>query len=120
MHQIAARVWNEIAEQGDLKTAWAKRVFPMNASRMDRALNLATEKLEKTQPPLVAAAYLMVMPLLWEQDAIVEYLGEHPEMSAALPEVTAVDEAVMLASREFPLDESQQKRLAALLAEPPL
>ena len=120
MHQIAVKVWNEIAEQGDLNTAWAKRVFPMSEAKMDRALSLATDNLQKTHPSLVAAAYLMVMPLLWERDAIVEYVTDHPEMTSALPEVTAVDEAVMLASREFPLDESQQKTLAALLAEPPL
>jgi hypothetical protein len=59
------------------------------------------------------------MPLLWERDAIALYLQDHPEATAGLPEVLDAGEAVMLASREFPLDPSQQRQLRKLLQQTP-
>lgn len=91
----------------------------MTEARMSKALEIKEKALSKADRPMVAAAYLLVMPLLWENEAITAYKAKHPAEADALPEVTAVDEAVMLATREFPLDVSQQRRLASLLADPP-
>ena len=66
----------------------------------------------------VILAYRLVAPLLMENEAISAYLEEtqQPTLRTSLPEVTSVNEAVILASMEYPLTQSQQKKLAQLLA----
>lgn len=120
MHQVATRVWNEIGETVPLKTDWAKQVFPLPDEMMQTAL--ADEESRLTEAgfdPMVSAAYLLAMPLLQERDAIAQFKANHPEMSGVLPEIGAVDEAVLLASQEFPLDDSQKRQLQMLLQRPP-
>jgi hypothetical protein len=119
MHQVATRVWNEIGETVHLRTDWAKQIFPLPDDQMEKALSLEEKRLMQKDRPIVVSAYLMVMPLLWERDAIAQFKAMNPNLMAALPEVESVQEAVMLASSEFPLDDSQQKRLAKLLQTPP-
>ena len=119
VHQVATRVWNEIGETVPLKTDWAKQMFPLPPSEMEKALDLEQERLSKADRPVVVAAYLLVMPLLWEREAIAKFKRAHPEMMDALPNVESVQEAVMLASTEFPLDKRQQQRLARLLQTAP-
>lgn len=119
MQQIATRVWNEIGETVPLKTDWAKQMFPLPPDEMEKALAREEKALSRKDRPMVVSAYLMVMPLLWEREAIAQFKVEHPEMLDALPDVESVQEAVILASQEFPLDERQQKRLAKLLQAPP-
>lgn len=119
MHQVATRVWNEIGETVPLKTDWAKQMFPLPQDEMERALSREEKALSRKDRPMVVSAYLMVMPLLWEREAIAQFKAEHPELIDALPDVESVQEAVMLASQEFPLDERQQARLSRLLQTPP-
>lgn len=119
MHQVAIPIWNQIGETVPLQTDWAKQMFPLPEDQMQKALALEEQRLMQTEDSTVSAAYLMVMPLLWEREAIARFKQEHPELEASLPEVGAVDEAVILASQEFPLDASQQKRLANLLRTAP-
>lgn len=66
----------------------------------------------------VILAYRLVAPLLMENEAISAYLEEtqQPTLRASLPEVISVNEAVILASMEYPLTQSQQKQLTQLLA----
>ena len=119
MHQVAIPVWNEIGETVPLKTDWAKQMFPLPEDQMLEALDKETRRLQRTDKPMVVAAYLMVMPLLWESEAIAQYKAEHPELMGALPEVADAGEAVLLASKDFPLTASDQKRLEKLLRTPP-
>jgi hypothetical protein len=70
--------------------------------------------------PIVAAAYLLVMPLLWERRAIRTFKDQHPEMNRALPPVETVEDAVEMASEEFALDSNQKQQLDALLEKPPV
>lgn len=119
MHQVATRIWNEIGETVPLKTDWAKQMFPLPPDQMSMALSREERRLSQKDKPIVVSAYLMVMPLLWEANAIARFKVEHPEMDSVLPDVESVQEAVMLAAQEFPLDDSQQKRLAKLLQTPP-
>ena len=68
---------------------------------------------------MLAAAYLMVAPLLWENEAIAKFKQEHPEMERALPTVQSVEDAVDLASEEFVLGSTQRQKLGALLEQEP-
>ncbi len=120
MHSVGHWVWNGIAAHGGLETAFARHVFPMNGAAMMAALDGEASRLrQRGCDSSVIVAYLTMMPLLWERRAIARYVGEHPELAGALPNVESVDEAVAIASLDHPLDESAQWRLAALLSEPP-
>ena len=119
MHQVNAAVWNRIGETVPLKTEWAQQIFPLPEDQMTVALDKEAKRLQRTENPIVVAAYLTMLPLLWENQAIAQYKAEHPELMDALPEVADAAEAVTLASRDFPLTESDQTRLRKLLQTPP-
>lgn len=117
MHQVPADVWNQIAEQQPLATDWAKQVFPMPGDQMDVALEREEERLGNDA---LAAAYLKVMPLLWERTAISNFLKDNPSLRWALPEVISIAEAVHLAKLDFQsLTEPQLQRLGQMLKKPP-
>ncbi len=129
MHQVAANVWNQIGSTVPLATGWAQQMFPLPPQDLEKALQveetrIATEAAAmepKAEQPdyLTAGAYLLVMPLLWEHEAISQFLTEHPEMQRALPTVETVQDAVDLASEEFVLDSTQRQKLGALLQQEP-
>lgn len=115
---IAAPIWNEIARTQELKTDWARMTFALKPDAMAEMENREYEALLKrkiSQP--VASAYLDMKPLLMERKAISRHLLKHPELSRALPEVTSINEAVILASSDRPLSRQEQKRLTVLLQE---
>ena len=120
MHQVSAEVWNRIAESQELVTQFANRVFPLPEKDQEVQLRHESRDLERRGiPASVRAAYLLVMPLLWERAAISSFVAENPDLAPGLPNVEDVEEAVMLASRDLPLSESQQSELTKLLqAEP--
>ena len=64
-------------------------------------------------------AFRLVAPLLQETQAISDYilLTQRLDLRSALPEVNSVNEAVMLASTEYRLTPSQQKKLTQLLKD---
>ena len=64
----------------------------------------------------VAASYQDVKPLLLENEAISRFTQAQPMYREALPEVTSIAEALILASMERPLSQTQQKLLKMLLA----
>lgn len=120
MHQAAAEHWNEIAAQGHLATKWAKKMFPLKAQKMDAALEAEETKIaDEIKDPIVAAAYLKVMPLLWERKAIKTYLADNPNLQNAMPPQETVSEALILASKDFRLTDSQLSKLRTLLERPP-
>lgn len=119
MHQAPAAIWNAIAETQDLKTAWAKQMFPLPAEEMELALEREEQRLmDEGNSGQVASAWLLTMPLLWEQDAIRAFKAMGGPGNS-LPMVETVQEAVMLASREYPMTTAQQASLAKLLETPP-
>jgi hypothetical protein len=67
----------------------------------------------------VILAYRLVAPLLIENEAISAYLEEsqQPTLRASLPEINSVNEAVMLASMEYEMTPSQQRKLTQLLSK---
>ena len=120
MYQAPAAVWNEIAETQPLATAWAEQMFPLPEAELDRALEREETRLvDEGADGQVASAYLIVMPLLWEREAIRRYKAETQHATGSLPMVETVQQAVMLASRDYPLTKAQQASLAKLLATEP-
>ena len=120
MHQAAAEYWNQIAETQTLATPWAKQMFPLPQDQMDQALTQEETRLTKeTGDGIVAAAYLKLMPLLWERTAISNYLLENPELRAAMPPLESLSEALRVASLDFQMTGSRLKKLQALLQKKP-
>lgn len=117
MYQAATAIWNEIAASQPLSPPWAS-LFRLNQSELTSALEKMELELESQGADArTTRAYLTVAPLLGENEAISSFLEEthRLDLRAALPEVVSVNEAVLLASREFPLNPSQQEQLTQLL-----
>lgn len=121
MHQVDPTVWNRIAETQELRTEFARRVFPMEPDAQAAELALLSARLEAegVRPPEVRAAYALAMPLLWENRAIQAFVKENPGLAPGLPDVADVTEAVAISSMEFPMTIEQQAQLARLLRIPP-
>lgn len=116
MHQIAPEVWNRIADSQPLRTEWAQRMFPLPAEQMYAAL---AEAEVGARDKVLEAAYLAVMPLLWEAGAISRFLIQNPNLTYSIQPIETANEAVMLASKDFPLSKSQQKQLRQKLETAP-
>lgn len=120
MHQAAATYWNQIAEQQPLQTKWAQLMFPLPQDLLDKALDREERRLAKEAgDPALAAAYLKIMPLLWESKAISNFLLDNPNMRSALPPQESVSEALTTVSNDFRLTVSQQTKLRQMLETPP-
>ncbi len=121
MHQAPMRIWNEIAMSQPLSQPWV-RLFRATPEQFPAMLDELVDKPLEQQGAdnRVILAYRLVAPLLIENEAISAYLEEtqQPTLRTSLPEVTSVNEAVILASMEYPLTQSQQKKLAQLLSKP--
>ena len=113
---VATAVWNQIAETQKLKTAWAQKVFALNPEEMQQAEDKEYKALARTVGHDVAASYQDVKPLLLENEAISRFTQAQPMYREALPELTSIAEALILASMERPLSQTQQKLLRRLLA----
>ena len=122
MYQVSAAVWNQIAQTQELRTEFARRLFPLSGAAMEKALDAETEKLKARgiDSPAVRASYLMMAPLLWERGAIARFAQDNPDVVGALPNVEAVDEAVMISSMDRPMTASDKTALARLLREAPI
>ena len=113
---VATAVWNQVAETQQLKTAWAKKAFALNSEEMQQAEDKEYKALARAVGHDVAASYQDVKPLLLENEAISRFTRAQPMYREALPEVTSIAEALILASMERPLSQTQQKLLKMLLA----
>lgn len=119
MYQAPATIWNEIAETQELRTTWAEQMFPLPQEDLARALeNEAAKVAELAGSEVVAAAYLVVMPLLWEAQAIRAWTQEAGP-NAALPPVETVDGALALAKGDYPLTPGEVQILRELLLVEP-
>lgn len=120
MHQVPMRVWNEIAMSQPLSEPWFQ-LFHATPETFPALLDKLVDKpLEKAGADnRVILAYRLVAPLLIENEAISAYLEEsqQPTLRASLPEINSVNEAVMLASMEYEMTPSQQRKLTQLLSK---
>lgn len=120
MHQAPAAIWNKIAETQTLATTWAEEMFPLPSEELDAALATEEDRLIKDAGSAkVAAAYLMVMPLLWERKAIRAFQDSNG-MVASLPLIETAQEAVIVASKDFPMTRAEQKTLNGMLQTAPM
>ena len=115
MHQVSAAIWNRIAETQTLATEWAQQMFPLPEADLDKALEREEARVGARANPHVAAAYLKIMPLLWERTAISSFLRENPNLRHALPTIEDLGEAMEIATRDFRLTAWEQVKLRALL-----
>lgn len=114
MFQVPMRVWNEIAESQPLSQPWAD-LFRLAPEALAEALA------DRVDGPAERAgldnrtvlALRLVAPLLMECEAISAYLQETEQLDlrGPLPEVTSLNEALILASTEYGLTRPQQRLL---------
>ena len=118
MYQAPTSIWNEIAEtQKVLMPLW-QRLF--KATDLPSALEPLEVKLEAAGADArVTRAYLLTAPLLDENLAVSRYIETtgRDSLRSSMPELTTVNEATILASREFSLNPSQQATLQKLLSD---
>lgn len=120
MHQAAATFWNQIAETQRLATPWAKQMFPLPQDQLDKALaNEEARLTRETNDPVVASAYLKVMPLLWERTALSNFLRANPTLKIAMPEIDTIGEAIRIARADFRLTTAQLTKLSEMLKKMP-
>jgi hypothetical protein len=95
-------------------------MFPLPPDEMSKALDREEARIAKAVggDALVAAAYLRVMPLVWEADAI-EGLARIDGPNPALPLIRTAQEAVIVASNDYPMTKAQQQTLHGLLRTHP-
>ena len=120
MHQVPMPVWNEIAKSQPLSQPWATlfRMTPENLPKgLENMVDAPAEAMGADNRTVLA--YRLVAPLLQENEAISQFLLEtqRPNLRASLPELTSVNQAVILASQEYRLTASQQQKLTQLLTK---
>lgn len=119
MYQAPTPVWNEIAASQPLSKPWFD-LFRMDFEELTKALEPIEKKME-TQgvDSTVIRAYLLTAPLLVENVAVSSYIEMtgRQDLRNSLPELTSVNEAVILATQEYRLNPSQQARLTKLLKQ---
>lgn len=119
MYQAPAPIWNALAETGLLRTTWAQGMFPLPQDLLDEELAAEAARLQaETGSDLLPAAYLTVMPLLWEAEAI-RALTEEQGPIPSLPPVETVDDAMAVATGDFLLTGPEKATLRAMLLVPP-
>jgi hypothetical protein len=119
MFNAPARIWNEIAETGPLRTTWAAAMFPLPDGMMAPAITAEHQRLTREiGNELVATAYLLVMPLLWEREAIARYV-DRVGPQGSLPPMETVDDAMFVANGDYRLTPDEQAMLRReLLVKP--
>ena len=120
MYQAPMQAWNEIAQSQALSQPWAT-LFRMTPEELPAGLDKLVDQPIEAQGAdnRTVLAYRLVAPLLLENVAISDYLGMTNQLSlrASMPELTSVNEAVILASKEYRLTASQQAKLTQLLQQ---
>lgn len=119
MYQTPVPVWNAIAQSQALSQPWAD-LFRLDPEALSAALQgMEASMAQKGADPKVIRSFLLTAPLLVENEAISTYLEESNRFSlrSSMPELTTVNEAVILASQEYRLSTSQQAQLSTLLEE---
>lgn len=118
LNSIATPIWNEIAKTQQLRTEWGKKAFALDQAGMVDLVEKEYLELKKQGIPVeTCKAFLDLKPLLLENVAISRHIQQtdNPSLRQALPEVTTINEAVILASRDQPLTTFQQRQLSELL-----
>lgn len=119
MHQLPAAMWNRIAQTGHPTTVTFRTLMSMGQDELDAAMGSLSRRLERVESDLVVRlAWMTVAPLLMENVAISRAVEAGVVPREAVPEATTVNEALLLAIREFNLDRSRMSKLRRLLMMP--
>ena len=120
MRQLPQAVWSKIADQPEMKQETFKTLFRMTPESLDLALDEQAEKLARSgHEDKVILAYQTVIPLLLENQAISAYLIKTDDLALrqALPEIQTVNEALLVAQKEYRLTVKQNQSLQQLLSK---
>ncbi|MEO6567733.1 MAG: hypothetical protein ABIO94_03140 [Opitutaceae bacterium] len=116
---LAAPIWNQIARDEHLETAAAKVAFHLNDHQLAILNDLwMKEEAEVGTPLAVARCLPTCLPLLTESEAVNSFVGKHPELRNALPEMLDAQEAVWLMEVDRRLTPDEQTILAKVLLSP--
>lgn len=118
MHQVAMRVWNEIAKTQQLRNPSFQQLMAMSQDEMTQVLESQAKALEAHDvPDGVISAYLQMAPLLAEHEAISRYIEQTGNFSlrTALPEVLSAAEATAIAGKDRRLSKSEAQQLQTML-----
>lgn len=118
MHQVPARIWNQIASSETLVNPSFQKLMAMDQEQLTQALEAQAQALEASGvPDSVIVAYQTMAPLLAENQAISRYINQTESMSLrdALPEVLNADEAVVIATQDRLLSKREQQILLRML-----
>ena len=118
MFQVAAPVWNQIAETQQMRFPAMKALFSMDQDGITEAMNSQASALSKSGvSDSVINAYQKMGPLLAETLAISRYINQMDSSSlrSALPEILSASEAVAIARQEVPLSNSEEQQLLTML-----
>lgn len=118
MHQVPARVWNEIAASEELVNPSFQKLMQMTQEQLTQALESQAKVLEaRGVPDSVIVAYQRLAPLLAENEAISRYINRtgNSSLRDALPEILNAEEAVVIATQDHPLSKSEQQTLLDML-----
>src|SRR4051812_4819668 len=112
MTEVAAPVWNQIAESQQLESKAAQIAFKLDQDQLAEVDRLLMIRLEDLQTPQAVARCLPTyLPLLTESQAISQFVSQHPTYRNALPEVNSPKEAVELATVDYRLTPEEQSLL---------
>ena len=118
MLQAPDQAWNAIAASQPLHEPW-KTLFRMADDELIEGIHRLLDKTAEDAGAdnKTVLAYRLTAPLLLENEAISAYIvaTDNASLRTSLPELTSINEALMLASQEYRLNESQQDNLRQLL-----
>lgn len=118
MYQVPAQVWNQIAQQPEIKHQSLKYLMSMPQDEMDETLQGQASQLEQNgASDSVINAYQTLAPLLAENQAISAYIEKtgNSDLRKALPEVISAPEALAVANQDYQLSEAEQQQLLKML-----
>lgn len=118
MYQVPTQTWNEIARSQRLRSQMGLDLFHLDQEQMLAAVAEREKLLErKGVDPKTTRAFVQVAPMLLENEAISRYVQAEslPSLRSCLPELTSINEAVDLATKEYRLNTLQMQRLRKLL-----
>jgi len=120
LHQVSTAIWNDIAAQQPLSIEWRPFFECKTAEELRQAWDGYWRRIPRAFDNRVQRAFEVVGPLLFENEAISDYIVENDriDLRTGLPELLSPEEAAELASLEFQLDADQLAELRSMLSAP--
>lgn len=119
MTSLAAPIWTAIAKEQTLRTEAAKVAFRLDDQQLAEMETLWM-KLEEAAgtPRRVVRCLSMSLPLVSEAQAIQAFRQQHPQLNAAIPDVTSPEDVAGVMAAEWHLNVEEARSLRSILASP--